>query len=273
MSRILARASLVALFGGALAWACTSFSETSPSSSDGGASDASFVDASSDGGPSGPGARFCDTVDASFCWSFDEEPFIAGGPLLTAPGGGLSLTDAALSPPYALRAVRQGSATVAAAAAGEYVSYVPPVTNLHCEAWVRIEKMDSPDGGTNDMAPVAFGGTQETGYFDFKTTPSGTLVASLIDVPSPDAGIDPALATTTNLGQTAWDTNEWHHVVMEFGQTKIVASLDSKPAATVPRLAPGSPLTVVSFGSQCSVAGNCQVSFENLFCRPASGAD
>jgi hypothetical protein len=269
MSRILARASLVALLGGALAWACTSFSETPPASPDGGASDASFVDSSSDGGPSGPGARFCDTVDASFCWSFDEEPYIAGGPLLTAPGGGLALTDASLSPPYALRAVGEGGK----AAAGEYVSFAPPVTSLHCEAWVRIEKLDESDGGTNDMAPVVFAGTQETGYFDFKTTPSGTLVASLIDAPTPDAGIDPSLATTTNLGQTVGDPNEWHHVVMEFGQTTIVASLDSKPAATVPRLAPGSSLELVGFGSQCSHAGACQVSFENLFCRPASGAN
>jgi hypothetical protein len=96
-----------------------------------------IVDAGSpvDGAVKGP-SHFCDTQDASFCWSFDNQPYLTG-PKLTAivntDGGLAALTDASVSAPYALHTEMNANAQALAG-----VQWNTSVAAIHCEGDVRI---------------------------------------------------------------------------------------------------------------------------------------
>lgn len=103
MRRIVA---VLSALGPAVAFACSSFSSSDPAPS----ADAAPL-------PAPPaedaGQPFCSTVDAQFCWSFDEGAQPLVGPKLSATKLPPSLTDQAKSPPSAMQATLSGAGTAA----------------------------------------------------------------------------------------------------------------------------------------------------------------
>lgn len=146
-------AKLLALGGAAsmaVAAACSSFGEAdAPGGSDGG--DDSGGDDSGADSRGRTDAPFCTGVDASFCWSFDESPFVQGPYLkrIDLSGeGGLDVVggEAARSPPNALR-VEMDDVDAALANEPSFSHYLrldlPTAARrrLRCEADIWVERV------------------------------------------------------------------------------------------------------------------------------------
>jgi hypothetical protein len=133
-------AAIVVALAVAAAIACASFSSPDDSATTDADTDARPSDDSGIGpGPAdadAAGPPFCASIDASFCWSFDEAPYLFG-PLLQRYGASPDVTDAnPHSPPNAMIIVDGGnkSAVELSATGGKHI---------HCDLQIYIDALGS----------------------------------------------------------------------------------------------------------------------------------
>ena len=130
--------------GASIALACSSFtSDAAPSAAEGGPGEASIAPpddaARAEAAPiADAGPAFCSTVDAQFCWSFDEGMQPLTGPFLTLATIPPSLSDASLTPPAAMQATLSGAGST-----GVLLDVKPMVSKLRCEIAVRFQDVVS----------------------------------------------------------------------------------------------------------------------------------
>jgi hypothetical protein len=197
--------------GALIAVACSSFSsdDTGAPDTDGGAPDVSTVPPAP---PSDAGAApFCSTVDAQFCWSFDEGANPIIGPQLEVKGQapGTTLTDAAFTPPGAM----QNQIVDAAAYTGVSLVVGRDVTLLRCEADVLVEQAE-PDSGAQVVllehdfegsfffgVPALLARREPTGGVRLQITPLG--VAS-VDIGNAPLGVWTHVEMTSRLTNGQW---------------------------------------------------------------------
>lgn len=137
----------------AAAAACGSFAASAPDSPDSpdapdateAGEDRSVPSEAAPDHESDAGARsFCETVDATFCWSFDTDPFLLDPRsrlvIDTDDSGVVELSDAAKSPPYALRVLgdNTGGAPGTTSRAGQTLYFDAAAPAVRCEADVKV---------------------------------------------------------------------------------------------------------------------------------------
>lgn len=142
-----------------VAAACDEFTESAPSSTEDAGADSSSSDATSaneggdprDAGSDAPSIPFCNTVDATFCWSFDDTTSGSAlyGPSFGKLGDAPTLTPLAKSAPNAMLAERDGSA-------GSTMVFrtVEPNTTISCTASIWFEEISD----NTEVMTYALGG-------------------------------------------------------------------------------------------------------------------
>jgi hypothetical protein len=218
----------------------------------------------SDGGPpdAGPSdaadARFCSTVDAQFCWSFDEGPLPLTGPLLVPAGPAPTVGDAALSPPGAMVAALSDVGFT-----GVRLAVTDVVSVLRCDADLFFETADS--GASDEVTILQH--DWDGSYFDLpymyaRQQGNGALRVGIQFLSAPQVA---------DLGNAPM--NQWVHVFLQSalvdGQWVItgqvigapVGLVDAGPRAALPQF------TKLFFGVASLKAVTWTVRYDNLVCR------
>jgi hypothetical protein len=172
----------------------------------------------------GAALPFCETVDATFCWSFDTAPFITdpGHHLVSVEHGGtVGLSEASLSAPHALRLT---TPVIPDATAGEFLALDSGSMAVRCEADVMLVKAN--------IASVAL--TAITTTIGTSGLGVGYVSAELSNPTDETAAVslrNPFGSTNDALGRVP--LRAWWHIALAFdGKSNIVTATVKVPDGT-----------------------------------------
>jgi hypothetical protein len=238
------------------AWACSSFEADSIDTGADAAPDAS--DAATEAAPSDAGdasALFCDSIDASLCWSFDEPNYLTGPRfVLQANSASVRTTDSTpKSPPFALDlslSTKDGGFEFG----GILHEQLTTAAKVKCTFDVRIVTSSTSDVLIAELAGNASLTTTRirispSGAFDLLVTQRGTT-------------------TTTPLG--TYEINKWLNVTMEVDSADLAAraSVEGTPGTQMLDVDAGvASLNRVALGvAPAGMPSPWRMNFDNVFC-------